>query len=328
LNSHQQVIKKINEYSIAHTPFFMMVDFEMQQPVLLTLEELASQHIAVSFPTYTNQASTKKSSSPTASIDLHTIHSMPKASYQAGYDKVMKALKYGNSYLTNYTGKTKIETDATLLQIFNQAQARYKICYQDEWVCFSPECFIQIHEGAIFSYPMKGTIDARLPNAAHTLLHDSKELAEHYTIVDLIRNDLNKVSTEVVVEKFRYLEEIHSNHKNLLQASTKIKGLLPNDYQLHLGDLLFSLLPAGSISGAPKKKTIETIQEAEACPRGYYTGVAFYFDGEHIDSCVMIRFIEKVNGEYFYRSGGGITVNSDMEKEYQELNDKIYVPIY
>jgi para-aminobenzoate synthetase component 1 len=97
---------------------------------------------------------------------------------------------------------------------------------------------------------------------------------------------------------------------------------------LHLGDLLFSLLPAGSISGAPKKKTIETIQESEACPRGYYTGVAFYFDGEHIDSCVMIRFIEKVNGEYFYRSGGGITVNSDMEKEYQELNDKIYVPIY
>ena len=175
---------------------------------------------------------------------------------------------------------------------------------------------------------MKGTIDAGLPDAENILLHDEKEIAEHYTIVDLIRNDLSMVAENVVVEKFRYLAEIHSNKKNLLQASSKIKGTLPEGYQNNLGELLFTLLPAGSVSGAPKKKTIEIIQQSEEEPRGYYTGVAFYSDGENVDSCVLIRFIEKENEKYYYRSGGGITVNSEMEKEYQELNDKIYVPVY
>jgi para-aminobenzoate synthetase component 1 len=87
------------------------------------------------------------------------------------------------------------------------------------------------------------------------------------------------------------------------------------------------LLPAGSISGAPKKKTIEIIQEVEGQERGYYTGIAGTYDGETLDSTVLIRFIEeKEDGKYF-RSGGGITHLSTVQKEYQELIDKVYVPI-
>nr|MCU0397530.1 chorismate-binding protein [Cyclobacteriaceae bacterium] len=95
----------------------------------------------------------------------------------------------------------------------------------------------------------------------------------------------------------------------------------------HLGDIMVSLLPAGSICGAPKPKTIEIIQQAEEEERGYYTGVIGYFDGTNLDSGVMIRFIENVDGQYYYRSGGGITTQSKMEAEYQETIHKIYVPV-
>jgi para-aminobenzoate synthetase component I len=102
---------------------------------------------------------------------------------------------------------------------------------------------------------------------------------------------------------------------------------LPVNYREQLGDILCALLPAGSVSGAPKAKTLEIIREAEGEDRGYYTGVFGYFDGTNLDSAVMIRFIEHNQGEYYYRSGGGITTQSQAENEYQEVLDKIYVPV-
>ncbi len=333
MKSHQSIIKKINEYSAGKIPFLLIVDFEMENPVLFQMNELKDEDIQILFPNSnmgdaTTIQSCDQLQSAATDIQLSVLHPIPEARYRHGFDYVMQQLKYGNSYLTNYTGKTEIEMTATLPEIFAAAAATYKIRYKDEWVCFSPECFIKIIADEIFSFPMKGTIDADLPDAAGVLLADEKEIAEHYTIVDLLRNDLSMVAENVVVEKFRYLEEIHSNQKNLLQASSKIKGKLPAGYQNALGELLFNLLPAGSVSGAPKIMTTKIIRDSEQQARGYYTGVAFYFDGKNVDSCVLIRYIEKSEGKYFYRSGGGITVNSEMEKEYQELKDKIYVPVY
>jgi len=94
-----------------------------------------------------------------------------------------------------------------------------------------------------------------------------------------------------------------------------------------LGNILARLLPAGSVSGAPKSRTLEIIRQTEGDKRGYYTGVFGIFDGESLDSGVMIRFIEKQGSKYFYRSGGGITTQSSSESEYQEAIDKVYVPI-
>jgi len=128
------------------------------------------------------------------------------------------------------------------------------------------------------------------------------------------------------VEQFRYLDIIETNQKRLIQVSSKISGKLDKSYNKFIGEIMFRLLPAGSVTGAPKKKTVEIIQQAENYNRGYYTGVFGIFDGENIDCGVMIRFIEKNDSKFIYKSGGGITMYSDCLSEYNEMIDKIYVP--
>ena len=110
--------------------------------------------------------------------------------------------------------------------------------------------------------------------------------------------------------------------------SSKIVGKVKQEYNGKIGSLLQKLLPAGSILGAPKPKTLEVILEAENYDRGWYTGVCGWFDGRNLDTCVMIRFIEKDGDELYFKSGGGITHLSRLEDEYEEMKNKIYVPIY
>ena len=173
---------------------------------------------------------------------------------------------------------------------------------------------------------MKGTIDAGIKDAAQKILADNKEKAEHATIVDLIRNDLARVAQHVKVERFRYIDTIVTHRKSLLQVSSEICGDLPINYQEGIGDIIFDLLPAGSITGAPKNQTLDIIRQAETHKRGFYTGVCGYFDGQNLDSGVMIRFIEQRGQQLFYKSGGGITHFSNPVDEYREYIDKIYVP--
>jgi para-aminobenzoate synthetase component 1 len=131
----------------------------------------------------------------------------------------------------------------------------------------------------------------------------------------------------VNVDRFRYLDVLKTHNKTLLQVSSVISGLLPEGYESSLGEILNSMLPAGSVSGAPKRETLRIIRDAEMGPRGYYTGIMGYYDGRDFDSAVMIRYIEKQDNELVYRSGGGITCMSDPEKEYQEMIDKVYIPL-
>lgn len=208
------------------------------------------------------------------------------------------------------------------------ANSKYKLWYKNEFVCFSPETFVSIDGQKIRTYPMKGTINAAIPNAKEMILNDIKETAEHNTVVDLLRNDLSMVSHDVKVTRFRYIDEIETHKGKLLQVSTEIEGSLASDYVNYLGDILFAMLPAGSVTGAPKRKTVDIIIKTESYSRGFYTGVFGVFDGVRLDSAVMIRFIEKTSNGYVYKSGGGITYMSNPEEEYQELIDKIYVPIY
>jgi len=248
--------------------------------------------------------------------------------FQGKFNLVHKALHYGNSFLLNLCFRTPVQCNLELEEIFHRANAKYKLFLKDSFVCFSPETFVTIREGVIRSYPMKGTISADVPNAEEVLLSDQKELAEHFTIVDLLRNDLSMIATEVHVPKFRYLDLLQTNHGALFQMSSIVEGKLPKDYQSQLGTLLRKLLPAGSISGAPKPKTVEIIREAEQMDRGYYTGIFGVFDGENFDSAVMIRFLEQeADGSLYYRSGCGITAQSQAAAEYDEYLKKIYVPI-
>jgi len=174
---------------------------------------------------------------------------------------------------------------------------------------------------------MKGTMDASVEQAEQKLLADPKESAEHVTIVDLIRNDLSRVSHPVEVTRYRYISHISTLDREILQVSSEIMGRLEPGYHERLGQIFQEILPAGSVSGAPKNRTVEIISEAEGGPRGYYTGVFGYFDGRDLESAVMIRFIEKTGEGLYFRSGGGITFQSDPESEYRELLAKVYLQI-
>jgi len=314
--------QQMNEWGQAKVPFLFIVDFEMGKPILLKLTDIDKSEILFDVNGFSNTKSTLTKSN----VSLSTFP-ISFEEYKKKFNKVFHHLSYGDSFLTNLTVKTRIETNNSLRQLFESSNAKYKILYKDEFLVFSPESFVQIKEGFIHSYPMKGTIDAAIPDAESIILNSEKELAEHITIVDLIRSDLSRVAASVDVKRFRYVDEIRTHEKNLLQVSSEITGKLPADYQNHLGDILLQLLPAGSITGAPKPKTIEVIHETEQEKRGYFTGVFGYFDGTILDSGVMIRYIEREGDQFVYRSGGGVTTRSKAESEYIEVLDKIYVPV-
>lgn len=244
------------------------------------------------------------------------------------FDVVMEGLRRGDSFLANLTLATPITINASLEEVFYATKATYKLCLPNRFVCFSPESFVRIDtaSGRIETRPMKGTIDASLPNAREQILSDSKELAEHYTIVDLMRSDLARVSSNIEVERFRYIDTIHTAQGDLLQVSSLIAGEVLPHYSKHLGSLLKAILPAGSICGAPKEATRRLIARAEKGKRGFYSGVFGIFDGQVLDSAVMIRFIAEENGNRRYHSGGGITINSRAKDEYHEVIQKIYLP--
>jgi para-aminobenzoate synthetase component 1 len=319
----EKAIEVMNNLGSRRIPFLFIIDFCMKNPIVIPLNEVDNRSIVYDIQGVCNFTSRQTCDTRTPL----TKFPIPYERYAAAFGHVAQNIRNGNSYLLNLTFPTRIHTHLDLREIFFISTAKYKLFLEDRFVVFSPEPFVRIHDSIISSFPMKGTIDASIPNAQHIVLNDEKEYAEHTTIVDLIRNDLSMVATNVEVESFRYIEHIATNEKNLLQVSSKVSGSLPLNYQDHIGTLLFTILPAGSISGAPKKKTIEIILESEQYDRGYYTGVFGYFDGNTLDSGVMIRFIENIDGVLYYKSGGGITSLSKPELEYQEMIDKVYVPV-
>lgn len=245
--------------------------------------------------------------------------------YKKALKKVKKEIKKGNTYLLNLTFETKLEGEIDLQSIFHSANAPFKLHVKDKFVCYSPERFVQIKDNQISTYPMKGTIEASIPHAMERILANQKEMSEHTMVVDLLRNDLGIVGKNIQVEKFRYIDKINAGKKELLQVSSKITADLDESWHENLGDIVKKMLPAGSITGTPKRKTVEIIKEIENYERGFFTGIFGLYDGKSFDSAVMIRFIEKTDEGYIFKSGGGITIESDALSEYEEMRDKVYV---
>ncbi len=321
-----ELIHTINRLGSSRTPFLFILDFDLRQPLIFPLSALHNnQEILFKIGDRSNALPYREGKPKQAFSFKPTPPTYP--TYLKAFTKVQEAIFRGDSFLVNLTLPTPVQTNLGLPDIFFISEARYKLFIQDQFVLFSPETFVEIKEGKLYSYPMKGTIDANQEQAAQKILSDKKEMAEHVTIVDLIRNDMSIHASQVQVDKFRYIDVLETSRGKLLQVSSQISGVLPPDYHRRLGDILFSLLPAGSISGAPKPKTLEIIREAEGYERGYYTGVFGIFDGQDLSSAVMIRFIKQMGNQLIYYSGGGITALSKPEKEYQELIQKVYVPI-
>jgi para-aminobenzoate synthetase component 1 len=320
----EEIINQLNSLGGLGIPFLFIVDYKAECGYVIKHDELDERFVR--FQYQESRVKSQESRIKTEQLEW-VIKPIGLPEYKPKFDFVQQQIHKGNSFLTNLTQPTIVKTNLSLLDLFHLSSAKYKLWVDGQFTVLSPETFVQIQNGRISSFPMKGTIDASIPNAAEMILNDPKERAEHATIVDLIRNDLSLVAEQVEVKRYRYIDKLTTNKKDLLQVSSEITGRLPEDYRERLGDILFLLLPAGSISGAPKPKTLEIIRDAEGYERGFYTGICGWFDGENLDSAVMIRFIEQQGEKFVFKSGGGITAQSELIKEYEELIQKVYVPI-
>jgi len=317
-----EVKKRMNDCGRMKTPFLFAVDFDMKEGIFI---ENPLHQTEVLFRTPTAKVS-QQSKLLSTFIDL-SAQPITLSEYKDRFDIIMQGLMRGDSYLTNLTVRTPVQTNLSLEEIFLLSNSPYGLYIPGKFVCFSPERFIRIANDTISTNPMKGTISAEVSNAKCVILGDPKETAEHNTIVDLMRNDIGMVAEDVQVERFRYIDRIKTHNGDILQVSSEITGRLPKDNLSHLGDIVFRMLPAGSVSGAPKQSTVNLIHKAEPETRGYYTGVFGYFDGSELDTAVLIRFIVQDENKLFFHSGGGITINSNHKSEYDEVLKKIYLPI-
>ena len=378
----QEIIDKINRLASQDEPFLFVINYQGDKAFIRQLSDINPEECLFDFEGRGNFSDEMKNNSEKIAEISWQIAPPLYEDYERSFDIVKNNIMAGNSYLTNLTCKVPVNCNLSLEDIFNQAKGKYKLLLRrkrnqaedkaqqkeeeaqnkadkkeenieeisNPFVCFSPETFVRIKNGRIYSYPMKGTLDASLPDAEKQLMEDRKEAAEHATIVDLIRNDLSRVAENVRVDKYRYIDVLHTNKGDILQTSSEISGSLPEDYRQHLGEILDAQLPAGSITGAPKDKTIQIIHEAEGYDRGFYTGIMGIYDEGELNSAVMIRFIEEENSpvdfeadgeknfkanegkepkdsrELYFKAGGGITSKSDCRREYEEVIQKIYLP--
>ncbi len=188
----------------------------------------------------------------------------------------------------------------------------------------SPETLVKLEDGVLHTFPLAGT-RPRGKNTAEDkalekeLLKDEKELAEHNMLVDLGRNDLGRVSKFGTVEVEKYMEVLRFSH--VMHIGSTVRGEIREDKDAL--DAIEAVLPAGTLSGAPKLRACQLIDELEGCKRGIYGGAIGYIDFTgNMDTCIAIRIAYKKNGKVFVRSGAGIVADSVPEKEYQECLNK------
>lgn len=188
----------------------------------------------------------------------------------------------------------------------------------------SPETLVKLEDGIIHTFPLAGTRprgedDIEDVKLQKELLEDEKELAEHNMLVDLGRNDIGKVSKfgSVEVEEYMSIEK----YSHVMHIGSTVKGEIRED--MGALDAIDAILPAGTLSGAPKIKAMEIIDRLENNKRGIYGGAIGYIDFTgNLDTCIAIRIAYKKNGKVFIRSGAGVVADSIAENEYQECINK------
>ncbi len=202
----------IDTLSKQRTPFLFVISFDTKKIFAQPLNDLDGDiyYKLEDWRNYPVEKCTKPFTFSKFPVDFNT--------YKKALDEVLEEIRSGNTYLLNLTFKTPIESNFTLQEIFTYARAKFKLYFKDEFICFSPERFVEIENNTIATYPMKGTINAHLPDAKESILADKKEMAEHVMIVDLMRNDLGIIGSDIKVEKFRYVEKIKAGEKELLQV--------------------------------------------------------------------------------------------------------------
>ena len=188
----------------------------------------------------------------------------------------------------------------------------------------SPETLVKLEDGKLFTFPLAGTrprgkTEEEDLQLEKELLQDEKELAEHNMLVDLGRNDIGKISQLGSVKVEQYCT-IH-RYSCVMHIGSTVSGKIRED--MDAVNAVDSILPAGTLSGAPKIRACEIIQELEGRKRGIYGGAVGYLDFTgNLDTCIGIRLAYKKNGKVCVQSGAGIVADSVPEKEYQECCNK------
>lgn len=193
-----------------------------------------------------------------------------------------------------------------------------------EIVGASPETLVKLQNGTLHTFPLAGTRKrGKTPQEdcelEKELLSDEKEIAEHNMLVDLGRNDIGKISKigSVFVEKYMSVEK----YSHVMHIGSTVKGEITPQYDAL--DAIDAILPAGTLSGAPKFRACQIINELENNKRGIYGGALGYLDFTgNLDVCIAIRIAFAKNGKVFVRSGAGIVADSVPENEYQECINK------
>lgn len=251
--------------------------------------------------------------------------------YAERVGRVQQYLQDGHSYQVNFTDRVSGAYNGTPMALYEHLIERQPVAYAGYMECgdfqvlsFSPELFYRATGERIVVKPMKGTwprgVDAEDDaRAAAALRNDAKNCAEHVTIVDLLRNDLGRICAAgcVRVEQLMHVERYSTLH----QMTSTIAGVPARG--VRASEIFRALFPSGSITGAPKRRTMEIIRELERQPRGVYTGAMGWF-GPGGEACfnVAIRTVVTRDGRYAMGVGGGITLDSDPLDEYRECELK------
>ena len=253
--------------------------------------------------------------------------SISEDAYSQKVGQVKKYIQAGDTYQVNLTDRIEVALNAPADEIFALLSARQPVAYSaflhvagTYILSLSPELFFKIDKGTIVTRPMKGTMPRGLDThedieTARRLRDDEKNRAEHVMIVDLLRNDLGRICTmgSIRVEDLFSVEK----YKTLFQMTSTVSGTLRDNTSYY--EIFRSMFPSGSITGAPKIRTMQIINELEQLPRGVYTGaIGFIAPDRTCAFNVAIRTLVLKNGRASMGVGGGIVADSDAAEEYRE----------
>lgn len=254
-----------------------------------------------------------------------------ESEYCSMVEKAKSYIREGDIFQVVLSNRFEAEYEGSLLDTYrvlrttNPSPYMFYFSSDDiEIAGASPETLVKVENGVAHTFPLAGTRPRGATQAEDKalekeLLSDEKELAEHNMLVDLGRNDIGKISRfgSVEVEKYMSIERF----SHVMHIGSTVKGELREDLDaIHAID---SILPAGTLSGAPKIRACEIINELENNKRGIYGGAIGYIDFTgNLDTCIAIRIAYKKNGKVFIRSGAGIVADSVSKKEYQECINK------
>ena len=254
-----------------------------------------------------------------------------KDEYRKKIEKVKKYIYDGDIFQCVFSRRFKGEIEGSLFEAYRNLRSinpsPYMYYYKNdelEIAGASPETLCMKEGDIISTYPIAGTRPRGKDtieddNLERELLADEKELAEHNMLVDLGRNDVGRVSEFNSVQVLDYMKVLRFSH--VMHISSTVIGKIKKN--LTSLDALQSILPAGTLSGAPKLRAMEIIDELEVEKRGIYGGSLGYIDfTDNMNMCIVIRTIVKKNNNIYLQAGGGIVMDSNVDSEYLETENK------